>query len=81
MSRYINGTKKSYKLHALLTPNLKNRNDANNTESDNGQDDATIITGNRPGVTARVASEGDPPDFRLEDTRVTSEGRHDQNTE
>ena len=29
----------------------------------------------------RVTSEGDPPDFGLEDERVTSEGGHDQNTE
>ena len=29
----------------------------------------------------RVTSEGDPPNVSLKDTRVTSEGGYDQNTE
>ena len=53
---------------------------ANNTEN-NEWDDATIIIDNRSGVTSRVTSEGDPTDFRLEDTRVTSDGGHEQNVE
>ena len=77
----MNGTKKSYNLHALLTPNLRNRNSANNTEPDNEWDDTTTITDNRSGVTSRVTSEGGQPDCGLEDERITSEGGHGQNTE
>ena len=60
---------------------MRNRNSANNTEPDNEWDDATIITDNRSGVTSKVTTEGEPPNASLKDTRVTSEGGYDQNTE